>query len=355
MENIIRNGYKHTHKFIYFRSFVLESKESGRKMEWLSAEKTRQRMNDYGAKGIPFLCAVNYELTEGFVLPYPLEQKEVWWNMEGITNQPSFTTEKQGSYFRSLPMDEDSYAAKFRIARQGLLRGDSFLLNLTVATDLDTDFTLEEIFIRSKARYKLLVPDRFVCFSPETFVILSDGKISSFPMKGTIRADIPNADHIILNDYKESAEHHTIVDLIRNDLNRVATDVRVERFRYIDRLVTNRGEILQVSSQVTGNLPEDYLSRLGDLIFDMLPAGSISGAPKAATVRIIREAEKEDRGFYTGIFGYFDGKSFRSAVMIRFIEQQGNRLRFRSGGGITVNSDCSAEYQEVLQKVYLPC
>ena len=174
-------------------------------------------------------------------------------------------------------------------------------------------------------------------------------------MKGTIRADIPNADHIILNDYKERAEHHTIVDLIRNDLNRVATDVRVERFRYIDRLVTNRGEILQVSSQVTGNLPEDYLSRLGDLIFDMLPAGSISGAPKAATVRIIREAEKEDRGFYTGIFGYFDGKSFRSAVMIRFIEQQGNRLRFRSGGGITVNSDCSAEYQEVLQKVYLPC
>ena len=77
----------------------------------------------------------------------------------------------------------------------------------------------------------------------------------------------------------------------------------------------------------------------------MLPAGSISGAPKPATVRIIREAEKEDRGFYTGIFGYFDGKSFR----------QGNRLRFRSGGGITVNSDCSAEYQEVLQKVYLPC
>ena len=60
-------------------------------------------------------------------------------------------------------------------------------------------------------------------------------------MKGTIRADIPNADHIILTDYKESAEHHTIVDLIRNDLNRVATDVRVERFRYIDRLVTNRG------------------------------------------------------------------------------------------------------------------
>lgn len=76
MENIIRNGYKHTHKFIYFRSFVLESKESGRKMEWLSAEKTRQRMNDYGAKGIPFLCAVNYELTEVFVLPYPLEEKK---------------------------------------------------------------------------------------------------------------------------------------------------------------------------------------------------------------------------------------------------------------------------------------
>ena len=323
-------------------------------MEWLSAGQTRQMMNSYGAQGTPFLCAVNYELTEGFVLPYPLEQNEVWWNVEGVTNQHFSATGSTGRYFTPLPSSEESYADKFRIARNGLLRGDSFLLNLTVATDLDTDFTLEEIYIRSQARYKLLVPDRFVCFSPETFVIMSDGRISSFPMKGTIRADIPDAENRILNDYKESAEHHTIVDLIRNDLNRISTDVRVERFRYIDRLRTNRGEILQVSSQVTGNLPEDYTSRLGDLIFDMLPAGSISGAPKTSTVRIIREAEKEDRGFYTGIFGYFDGKCFRSAVMIRFIERKGDRFRFRSGGGITINSDCSAEYQEVLQKVYLP-
>lgn len=323
-------------------------------MEWLSAGQTRQMMNSYGAQGTPFLCAVNYELTEGFVLPYPLEQNEVWWNVEGVTNQHFSATGSTGHYFTPLPSSEESYADKFRIARNGLLRGDSFLLNLTVATDLDTDFTLEEIYIRSQARYKLLVPDRFVCFSPETFVIMSDGRISSFPMKGTIRADIPDAENRILNDYKESAEHHTIVDLIRNDLNRISTDVRVERFRYIDRLRTNRGEILQVSSQVTGNLPEDYTSRLGDLIFDMLPAGSISGAPKTSTVRIIREAEKEDRGFYTGIFGYFDGKCFRSAVMIRFIERKGDRFRFRSGGGITINSDCSAEYQEVLQKVYLP-
>lgn len=323
-------------------------------MEWLSAGQTRQMMNSYGAQGTPFLCAVNYELTEGFVLPYPLEQNEVWWNVEGVTNQHFSATGSMGRYFTPLPSSEESYADKFRIARNGLLRGDSFLLNLTVATDLDTDFTLEEIYFRSQARYKLLVPDRFVCFSPETFVIMSDGRISSFPMKGTIRADIPDAENRILNDYKESAEHHTIVDLIRNDLNRISTDVRVERFRYIDRLRTNRGEILQVSSQVTGNLPEDYTSRLGDLIFDMLPAGSISGAPKTSTVRIIREAEKEDRGFYTGIFGYFDGKCFRSAVMIRFIERQGDCFRFRSGGGITINSDCSAEYQEVLQKVYLP-
>ena len=323
-------------------------------MEWLSAGQTRQMMNSYGAQGTPFLCAVNYELTEGFVLPYPLEQNEVWWNVEGVTNQHFSATGSTGRYFTPLPSSEESYADKFWIARNGLLRGDSFLLNLTVATDLDTDFTLEEIYIRSQARYKLLVPDRFVCFSPETFVIMSDGRISSFPMKGTIRADIPDAENRILNDYKESAEHHTIVDLIRNDLNRISTDVRVERSRYIDRLRTNRGEILQVSSQVTGNLPEDYTSRLGDLIFDMLPAGSISGAPKTSTVRIIREAEKEDRGFYTGIFGYFDGKCFRSAVMIRFIERQGGCFRFRSGGGITINSDCSAEYQEVLQKVYLP-
>ncbi len=86
----------------------------------------------------------------------------------------------------------------------------------------------------------------------------------------------------------------------------------------------------------------------------MLPAGSVCGAPKTSTVKIIKQAEVIPRGYYTGIFGYFDGHSLDSAVMIRFIEERNGRKYFRSGGGITVLSEPQAEYNEVMEKIYLP-
>lgn len=85
-----------------------------------------------------------------------------------------------------------------------------------------------------------------------------------------------------------------------------------------------------------------------------LPAGSITGAPKNKTVAIIEEAEGYDRGFYTGIMGIYDRGELNSAVMIRFVEQHGDGLSFKAGGGITSKSDCRKEYDEVLQKIYLP-
>lgn len=157
-----------------------------------------------------------------------------------------------------------------------------------------------------------------------------------------------------MNDGKEAAEHATIVDLIRNDLSIVASHVRVERYRYIDVLQTNRGPILQTSSEICGELPEDYKRQLGDILFSMLPAGSITGAPKKKTMQIIREAEGYERGFYTGITGYFDGDNMDSAVMIRFVEQEADGMYFKSGGGITFKSDARNEYEEMKQKIYVP-
>ena len=86
-------------------------------------------------------------------------------------------------------------------------------------------------------------------------------------MKGTIDATLPDAVQTLMNDGKEAAEHATIVDLIRNDLSIVASHVRVERYRYIDVLQTNRGPILQTSSEICGELPEDYKRQLGDILF----------------------------------------------------------------------------------------
>ena len=173
-------------------------------------------------------------------------------------------------------------------------------------------------------------------------------------MKGTIDASLPSAYNQLMNDPKETAEHATIVDLIRNDLSMVAEQVSVTRYRYADILQTNSGSILQTSSEICGILPDDYRTRLGDIIFKLLPAGSITGAPKLKTMDIIAHAENYKRGFYTGISGYFDGNNLDSAVMIRFIEQQGDKLYFKSGGGITCRSNPESEYNEMKQKIYVP-
>ena len=150
------------------------------------------------------------------------------------------------------------------------------------------------------------------------------------------------------------AFHATIVDLIRNDLSIVADNVEVTRYRYTDILHTNKGDLLQVSSEIKGDLPPGFLARLGQIVFSLLPAGSISGAPKPKTLQIIEAVEGYDRGFYTGIFGWFDGRNLDSAVMIRFVEQQGNSLVFKSGGGITSQSNPEKEYEELIRKIYVP-
>ena len=199
-----------------------------------------------------------------------------------------------------------------------------------------------------------MLRDKFIVFSPEIFIKIKDGYVYSYPMKGTIDASLPNAESIIMNDPKEAAEHATIVDLIRNDLSIIASDVSVPKYRYIDRIQTNKGVLLQVSSEVRGKLQDNWLNNIGSILFSLLPAGSISGAPKKKTQEIIAEAETYNRGFYTGIMGYFDGENLDSSVMIRFIEKNGNKFFFKSGGGITSRSELNSEYNEMIQKIYVP-
>jgi para-aminobenzoate synthetase component 1 len=160
-------------------------------------------------------------------------------------------------------------------------------------------------------------------------------------MKGTIDANIPNAKELILADPKEIAEHATIVDLIRNDLSRVSQHVRVTKYRYYEEIQTQEGIIGQVSSMIEGSLPHNYHEKIGDIIFKLLPAGSISGAPKNKTLQIIHEAENAERGYY----------NLESCVLIRYLQADN---AYRSGGGITSQSDLIKEYQEMIKKVYVP-
>ncbi len=312
------------------------------------------KVNNLAKAGTPFLFVIDFDLRKPFVCPLDQLPKDILFSTSGYPDHQD-VAELPGTFdFVSFPIDFDSYYPAFGEIIKEIQAGNSYLLNLTFKTRIETTLSFEEIYLLSKAKYKLLFKDQFVVFSPETFIEISDGVISSCPMKGTIDASIPNAGEILLADEKETAEHHTIVDLIRNDLAMVAEDVYVENFRYLDLLRTHKGDLLQMSSRISGKLPENFHENLGEILLKLLPAGSITGAPKKKTVEIIKRVENYQRGYYTGIFGVFDGKNLDSAVMIRFIEQIDGQLWFKSGGGITSRSQADKEYNELIQKIYVP-
>ena len=388
------------------------------------------KINQLASQDEPFLFVINYQGDKAFIrLLSDINPEECLFDFEGRGNLSHAWKEtwKEGTWKEETwkeetwkketsekeisettwqiepPLYED-YERSFNIVKSNIMAGNSYLTNLTCRVPVSCNLSLEEIFHRAKGKYKLLLRRKrtqaedkahlkeenieenltpFVCFSPETFVRIKGGRIYSYPMKGTLDASLPNAEKQLMEDRKEAAEHATIVDLIRNDLSRVAEDVRVDKYRYIDVLHTNKGNILQTSSEISGRLPEDYLHHLGEILDAQLPAGSITGAPKDKTMQIIQEAEGYDRGFYTGIMGIYDQGELNSAVMIRFIEEEtspvdfetdgeknfkakegkasegkepkaSRELYFKAGGGITSKSDCQREYEEVIQKIYLP-
>jgi para-aminobenzoate synthetase component I len=313
-------------------------------------------MSDLAEAGTPFGCVINFAGTRATLFELDAVPEGIYFDTPLASHLPAAEPGTTPAELTPHPRSMDEYRAGFDAALAELRYGNSYLLNLTYPTAIDCTLSLRDIFLRSHARYRLVVEGEWVCFSPEIFVEIDPGgTIRSHPMKGTIDATTPNAAAVILADDKERHEHNTIVDLIRNDLSTVATNVHVERFRYLQSVHTLRGELLQVSSEITGDLGGDWRGRLGEILFGLLPAGSVSGAPKEKTVEAILDIEDDDRGFYTGVFGLFDGERFDAGVLIRFIEQRaGGDLYYRSGGGITHASDCEKEYRELLEKIYLP-
>lgn len=315
-----------------------------------------EKISSYANRKIPFIFIIDYDSLKPVVIPVQdVNPDEILYNFNGIKNYTPVKVPRTGNYILSKkPVSIERYTEAFNYIQKNQTDGNSYLTNLTFPTQIEINHTLKDIFYISRARYKLWYRDQFVVFSPEIFVTIKDRKISSYPMKGTIDASIPGAGNIILNDDKESSEHLTIVDLIRNDLSRVAKNVTVEKYRFIDRIETSTKTLLQVSSEITGTLNPDYPENLGEILKKLLPAGSITGAPKHKTVEIIKNAEKYNRGYYCGICGFFDGKNLDSGVMIRFIENLNGKYLFKSGGGITVYSELLSEYQEMIDKVNIP-
>ena len=310
-------------------------------------------MNSLGSQKIPFLFVISYDKQEVFVQELESLDSDIYYKLQKRRNYPQKPIDKS-YYLHKYPIDYTTYQKSIKLVKEQIKQGNTYLINLTFQTPIESDLSLLEIFRYSRAKYKLYFKDKFICFSPERFVLIEDNTISTYPMKGTIDASLPNAKEQILNDTKEMAEHTMIVDLMRNDLGIVGNKVRVEKFRYIDKIKAGNKELLQVSSKITASLQSSWHSHIGDILDSITPAGSITGTPKKKTVEIIDDIEDYDRGFYTGIFGIYDGVSLDSAVMIRFIEQHQDKLYYKSGGGITIDSTSQSEYEELIDKIYLP-
>ena len=319
---------------------------------WMSFEQVCSTMDEMGNSQKSFVFFIDFKAEFGWIgTP---EEAQLLGIKCDIGSNTQVSEVNKTPIFDKTPISEASYLEKFNQVQKAIRRGDSFLINLTAPTHIESNMSIEEIYSIAQARYKLLVPNNFTVFSPECFIQIEANKIKSFPMKGTLAvANHSNPDNL-MNDVKEQAEHATIVDLIRNDLSQVAFPIQVEKYKFIDQVKTHEGDLWQMSSLISGELLDEFKGNFGKILTQLLPAGSISGAPKSATLKIIDEVEDYPRGFYTGIMGQFDGHLFDSGVMIRFIETKDNNMIYKSGGGITVFSDANKEYQELIQKVYLP-
>lgn len=322
-------------------------------------EQAIRQMNEYGRLRQPFYFIIDFEKKKPIVLtPEALEKSPFSFSINqkgGVRKGLAPASNNLGS-IKTTPISFDKFDSAFNKVQNEIAFGNSFLCNLTFSTPISIETTIQEIFQQTSAKYKVMQQDEWVSFSPEIFVQIKDNRIFTFPMKGTIDAAIPNAEQIILDDKKETAEHYTIVDLLRNDLALVSENVVVDQFRYIDRITTSTKNLLQVSSRISGELSSNWHEQIGTLLDKLLPAGSISGAPKKKTVEIIKAVENhpEGRDYYTGVAGYYDGQSLDSCVLIRFVYQHENQYYYCSGGGITCNSDARKEYQEMLDKIYFP-
>ncbi len=314
-----------------------------------------EQMNQFGRNGTPFLAVIPFDKRNGQV-----------WKCEECENEDIFFTidDSMDTYntahvekpsFRISPPSFELYERQFNHVLHEIHHGNTYLLNLCSSTRINEDIELKEIYNNVRAKYRLYFKNKFVVFSPESFVKIAENTLTTFPMKGTIDATLQNAAETLLADEKERAEHYTIVDLLRNDVGIVCDRVEVKRFRYLEKIETSNGPILQMSSEIAGIISTKYRKALGDLFYALLPAGSITGAPKQKTIEIINRIEQYDRGYYTGIMVYFDGKNVDSSVLIRFIEKHADgNFYYRSGGGITFRSDVKKEYDELIKKVYLP-
>jgi len=258
----------------------------------------------------------------------------------------------------------DEYREKILAIRRAIARGETYQINYTIrlrsifaGDDLAWFLQLKKAQSSSYCAYLDIGDYRILSASPELFFHLKDQKITVRPMKGTVkRGATPEEDRAhaewLYHSEKNRAENLMIVDLLRNDLNRIARTgtVRAEKLFEIERYPT----VHQMTSTVTAELPEG--AGIKDILGALFPTGSITGAPKVSSMKIIADLETLPREVYCGTIGYItpDREAvFNVPIRTAVIDARTGAATYGVGGGITWDSTPEDEYEEALVKARL--
>ncbi len=258
-----------------------------------------------------------------------------------------------------LEISKEEYVEKISKIKKYISKGDTYQINFTTKAKFKFDGNLTSLFLNGifnqSASYSVLINkenEYVLSFSPELFLSTDYNTIISKPMKGTLkRKGNPLEDkelaNLLLHDGKNLAENVMIVDLMRNDIGRIAvTDsVKVEKLYEIEKYET----LYQLTSTVVGKLKDNKLS---EIFKNLFPSGSITGAPKIRSMQIIAALEKSPRKLYTGSIGFISSEKAVFNIPIRTvnIDKLTKESELGLGSGIVWDSDAESEYEEVLLK-----
>jgi len=254
---------------------------------------------------------------------------------------------------------KEEFCDMVRKAKKHIIEGDIF--QIVLSNRLCADF--EGSLLDTYRMLRTINPSPYMFYfcsddielagaSPETLVKLQDGVLHTFPLAGTRKRGLTEEEdnglkEELLSDEKELAEHHMLVDLGRNDLGRISKfgTVKVERLK--DVLFFSH--VMHIGSTVRGEIrdDEDALSAIGSV----LPAGTLSGAPKIRACELIDELEHDNRGIYGGAIGYIDFTgNMDTCISIRLAYKKNGKVYVRSGAGIVADSDPESEFTECINK-----
>lgn len=255
--------------------------------------------------------------------------------------------------------DKEEYCEMVERGKHYIKEGDIFQIVLSNRLSAPFEGSLFETY----RRLRTINPSPYMFYfsgtdvevagaSPETLVKLEDGVLHTFPLAGTRpRGKTKEEDEALeaelLADEKELAEHNMLVDLGRNDLGRISKfgTVSVEKLRVIERF----SHVMHIGSTVRGEIRDDKDAL--DAIASVLPAGTLSGAPKIRACQLIGELENNKRGIYGGAIGYIDfSGNMDTCIAIRIAYKKNGRVFIRSGAGIVADSVPEKEYEECLNK-----